>query len=133
MNKDEFKRLERGDHVSHQDLPGQTFIITEAEHDYDYSVKPPRPFTDAITVDDGRRMKLLDDRDVAKLNLVRSRYVNLFDDAFHALQVAANYVQRAYDEAVRDGNLTPEIIADLNQCNEVLGYPPVPSMPSETD
>jgi hypothetical protein len=128
MNKDEFKRLERGDHVSHQDLPGKTFIITEAEHSYDFSVKPPGPFTDAITTEDGRRMKL-EDRDLAKLNLVRSRWQDLFNDAEHALQVAANYVQRAYDEAVRTGSVTPDLIADLNQCNQVLGYPLLPSDP----
>jgi hypothetical protein len=66
MTEDEFKQLEVGDRVTHPAFIG-FLTITQIETSYDYSTTPATKWTDAITVDSGNRLKIIDERDVRLL------------------------------------------------------------------
>ena len=69
MTRDEFKALQVGDRVTHPAFIG-FLTVTHIEISFDYSVSPPRQYTDAITVDTGHRLKLIDERDVRLLKKI---------------------------------------------------------------
>lgn len=66
MTRDEFKQLKVGDRVTHPAFIG-FLTITQIEQSYDYSTLPATQWTDAITVDTGNRLKIIDERDVCLL------------------------------------------------------------------
>ncbi len=66
MIRDEFKQLKVGDRVTHPAFIG-FLTITLIETSYDYSTTPATKWTNAITVDTGNRLKIIDERDVCLL------------------------------------------------------------------
>ncbi|HID50635.1 MAG TPA: hypothetical protein EYP41_01185 [Anaerolineae bacterium] len=66
MTRDEFKQLQVGDRVTHPAFIG-FLTITRVETSYDYSTTPATKWTDTITTDNGRRLKIIDERDVRLL------------------------------------------------------------------
>jgi hypothetical protein len=70
MTRDEFKKLQVGDQVTHPAFGSQTLTITHIETSYDYTKTPPTLWTDAMTVHTGNRMKIGDSRDVSLLQKV---------------------------------------------------------------
>jgi len=66
MTKDEFKQLKVGDRVTHPAFIG-FLTVTHIETSYDYSTAPATRWTDTITTDNGRRLKIIDERDVRLL------------------------------------------------------------------
>lgn len=67
MKKKQFGRLRVGDRIVHPMVGTRT--VKEVESAYDFSTRPPTPYTYSITVEDGRRMKIIDKRDVTLLYL----------------------------------------------------------------
>lgn len=66
MTRDEFKQLQVGDRVTHPDFIG-FLTVAHIETSYDYSTTPATKWTDTITTDNGRRLKIIDERDVRLL------------------------------------------------------------------
>ncbi len=66
MTRDEFKQLQVGDRVTHPAFIG-FLTIAYVETSYDYSTIPATKWTDTITTDNGRRLKIIDERDVCLL------------------------------------------------------------------
>jgi len=66
MTRDEFKQLQVGDRVTHPAFIG-FLTITRVETSYDYSTTPATKWTDTITTDNDRRLKIVDERDVRLL------------------------------------------------------------------
>jgi hypothetical protein len=69
MTKDEFKALQVGDRVTHPAFIG-FLTITHIETSFDYTTSPPKQCADAITVDTGHRLKIIDERDVRLLKKI---------------------------------------------------------------
>lgn len=69
MTREEFKKLQVGDQVTHPAF-SQTLTITHIETSYDYTTRPPTLWTDAMTVHTGNRMKIGDTRDVMLLQKI---------------------------------------------------------------
>ena len=66
MTQDEFKQLQVGDRVTHPAF-AEVLVINTVEVSYDYTTRPPTPWTNAITTTTGHRMKIGDERDVRLL------------------------------------------------------------------
>ncbi|MCI0577046.1 MAG: hypothetical protein L0332_24700 [Chloroflexi bacterium] len=69
MTREEFKKLQVGDQVTHPAF-NETLTIVRIETSYDYTTRPPTPWTDAITVHTRDRLKIGDTRDVMLLEKV---------------------------------------------------------------
>jgi len=70
MTQDEFKQLQVGDQVSHPAVGIQRIIHIETAYDYDSPVRPFPAYTHTITVTGGRRMKIGDTKEAARLRKV---------------------------------------------------------------
>jgi hypothetical protein len=66
MTEEEFTRLQVGDQVRHPAYAG-TLTIVSRETSYDYSTTPATERTASIVTDNGRLLKIGDQRDVAML------------------------------------------------------------------
>lgn len=70
MTKEEFRQLQVGDQVSHPATGIHCITHIETAYDYDSPVRPFLTYTHTITVTDGRRMKIGDAKEVARLRKV---------------------------------------------------------------